>query len=122
MIGERLESHHNLPLMALLFLAAGVGLVVAGLATGIHGMVTGAVLPLSLGGSLWLFGQERPLTATFREGGLEIETDGEPILVPYASIQDIKAGGHRQTPHVSARRPARSRWCTTEECSGFHRT
>jgi hypothetical protein len=98
MIGERIESQHSLPLMAYLFLAAGVGLVVAGLATGVHGMVTGAILPLALGGSLWLFGQERPLTAMFRDTGLEVETDGEPILVPYTSIQDLKAGGRPADP------------------------
>jgi hypothetical protein len=55
--------------------------------------VIAAVLPLTLGVSLWLVGRESPFTATCREEGLEIERAGEPILVPYASIQNIKVGG-----------------------------
>lgn len=98
MIGERLESHRNLPWVALLLLAAGIGLAVAGLSSGINAMVTGAVLPLALAGSLWFLGQEQPLTAMFREDGLEIENAGEPILVPYASIQNIQVGGRMTDP------------------------
>ena len=121
MIGERIESQHSLPLMAFLFLAAGVGLVVAGLATGVHGMVTGAVLPLALGGSLWLFGQERPLTAMFRDTGWRSKpTASRSWSLTPASRTSRQAAG-LQTPHVSARRPARSRWCTRGECSAYRR-
>ena len=98
MIGERLESHRSLPWGALLLLAAGLGLAAAGLISGIDEMVIAAVLPLALGGSLWLLGRESPFTATCREEGLEIERAGEPILVPYASIQNIKVGGRLADP------------------------
>jgi hypothetical protein len=98
MIGERLESHGLLPWGELLLLAVALGLVAAGLIYGINGMVIGAVLPLAMGGTLWFLGRERPLTATFREEGLEIETAAEPILVPYASIQNIKVGGRLADP------------------------
>ena len=89
MIGQRIESRGNRSWVVLLLLAAGLGLVAAGLISGLHALAAGAVLPLALGGSLWLFGRERPFAATFREEGLEVESAGGPILVPYASIQNI---------------------------------
>jgi len=98
MIGERLESHGNLPWGALLLLAVGFGLVIVGLIYHNNWFVTGAVLPAALAGSLWFLGRERPLAATFREQGLEIESATEPVLVPYASIQNIKAGGRLADP------------------------
>ncbi len=81
-----------------MLLAVGLGFVTAGLIFGTHGLVTAAALPLALGGSLCLFGRERPLTATFREQGLEVEDAGPPVLVPYASIQNITAGGRLADP------------------------
>jgi hypothetical protein len=98
MIGERLESHSDLPWSVLLFLAAGIGLAAGGLISGITGIAIGAVLPLALAGSIWLFGQERPFTATIREEWLEIESDTETTRVPYRGIQNIKAGGRLADP------------------------
>ena len=98
MIGERLESHYNLPSVAFLLLVAGLGLAAAGLICGFRELVPAAVLPLAVGGSLWFLGQERPFTATFREEGLEIESAEGPILVRYASIQNIKVGGRPADP------------------------
>ncbi|MGO9469427.1 MAG: hypothetical protein ACLQIB_54365 [Isosphaeraceae bacterium] len=98
MIGERIESRGDLPWVWLFFLAVGLGLVTAGLIFGTHWLLTGAALPLALGGSLCLFGRERSLTATFREHGLEVEDAGPPVLVPYASIQNITAGGRLADP------------------------
>lgn len=98
MIGERIESHRGFPWAAPLLLAAGLGLVVAGLASGINGLLAGAVLPVAIGGSLWLLGRERPLAATFREDALEIEGEQEPVLVPYTSIRNIKVGGRPADP------------------------
>ena len=98
MIGQRIESRGNRPWVVLLLLAAGLGLVAAGLISGLHALAAGAVLPLALAGSLWLLGRERRLTATFREEGLEVESAGRPILVPYASIRNIKVGGRLADP------------------------
>src|SRR5262249_9797709 len=39
-----------------------------------HGIVAGAVSPIVVGVSLWIFGRERPFTATTREEGLEVES------------------------------------------------
>lgn len=93
MIGERLESHRSFPVAAPLLVIAGLGLAVAGVAWGINGLLVGAVLPIAVGGSLWFLAQDRPLTATFREDGLELEGDGEPVLIPYANIRNIKVRG-----------------------------
>ncbi len=98
MIGERLESRRGLRWGPLVLLAVGLGLVSAGLICGISEMVTGSVLPLSLGGALLVLGRERAFAATLREQGLEIEQAGEPFLVPYASIQNIKVGGRIADP------------------------
>jgi hypothetical protein len=98
MIGERLESRRHLPWVASLFLTVGLGLVVAGLVSGIKGLLAGAVLPIAIGGALWLLGRERPFAATVREEGLEIEGEGEPVLIPYASIQNIKVAGRPADP------------------------
>ncbi len=98
MIGERLESIGHLPRSALSLLAVGIGLLIAGLLSGINGVAIGAALPLLLGTSLWLFGQEPPLTARVREDGLEVENAGPPILVPYVSIQNITVAGRLADP------------------------
>ncbi len=98
MIGERLESHGHHPWEALVLVAGGLALAAAGWISGIDGLAIGAVLPIALGGSWWFLGGERPLTATFREDGLAIESAEGPILVPFASIQNIKAGGRLADP------------------------
>jgi hypothetical protein len=98
MIGERIESVGGAPWEGLTLLAAGLVLAAAGWFSGISAMVAGAALPIALGGSWWFLGQERPLTATFREDGLEVETAGEPVLVPYASIRNLKVGRRAADP------------------------
>jgi hypothetical protein len=112
MIGERLESHDSPPWGALLLLVAGLGLAAAGWISGNNGIVPGAVLPMVVGGSLWIFGRERPFTATFREEGLEVENAGEPVLIPYASIQNIHVGGRAANRRDSAMLRPRSRCFT----------
>jgi len=98
MTGERLESRGDIPWVSLWLLAVGLGLAAAGLIFGTHWLVTGAALPLAIGGSMCLFGREPPLTATFRANGLEVEGAAAPVLVPYASIQNITAGGRLADP------------------------
>lgn len=105
MIGERLESHRGFSPGAPVLLAVGLGLAVAGLAWGIEGMLVGAALPIAIAGSLWFLGQDRPLTATFREDGLEVESRGEPVLVPYATIRNLRVGGRPADP-AGFRRPS----------------
>jgi hypothetical protein len=100
MIGERLESRLGPPWAALVFLAVGFCLVAAGLISGIHALAIGAVLPVAIFGSFWLLGQERPLSARLLDQGLEIENAGQPTLIPYASIQNIRVGSRPTDPAV----------------------
>lgn len=105
MIGERLEAHDPFPLGALLSLTAGVGMLAAGQGLGNVGLAVGAALPIAIGGMWWLLGADRPFTGTFRDDGLMVEGEGDPVLVPYADIRNIRVGGRPANPTGSDRKP-----------------
>lgn len=98
MIGERLESQFQVPWFALLLLIAGLGLMAVGFSTQASPMVAASVLPLAVGASLLVFGRPPQFSALVREDGLEVEGSGGPLLVPYASIRNIKANGRPADP------------------------
>lgn len=98
MIGERIEARNAFPLGAALLLVAGLGLVAAGLGTGNRDLAIGGALPIAIGAAWWTLRPGRPFTATFQEDGLLVEGEGEPYLVPYASIRNVKVGGRLANP------------------------
>ncbi len=98
MIGERIEASHPFPIGAALILAAGLALAAVGLGTGNRDVAIGGALPIAAGAMLLIWGIGRPFAARFREDGLLVEGQGEPVLVPYASIRNIKVGGRLANP------------------------
>ncbi len=98
MIGERIEARHAFPLGAALFLLVGLGLLAAGLGMGNRDLAIGGVLPIAIGAVWWASGSVRPFTGTFQEEGLLVEGEGEPFLVPYSSIRNVKVGGRLANP------------------------
>jgi hypothetical protein len=98
MIRERLELRRELPSGALPLLALGLVVVAAAWAFNLRPLLIAAALPVAVGGALCLLAHEAPFTAALAENGLEMERGADRKLIPYASIQDVKAGGRPIDP------------------------
>jgi hypothetical protein len=95
MIGERIESRPQFPVVATIFLLIAVGLAAAGLALNNFHFLIGAVLPFLV--SLALFLKRTPhFLATFTPEGLEVGRSGE--FIPYDALQGLKGKGRSSDP------------------------
>lgn len=102
MIGERLESQFQVPWFALVLVIAGLGLMAVGFSTQTSPMLAASVLPLAIGASLLVFGRPPQFSALVGENGLEVEGSGGPLVIPYASIRNIKADGRPADPRTAS--------------------
>jgi hypothetical protein len=100
MIGERVESRPQFPVLGTIFFLMALGLFVVAVALNNGHYALGAVLPLTMSLALFCLWSPR-FVAHFTPEGLEVEKP--ETFIPYDTLQGIKGKGRSSDPRKPGR-------------------